>query len=84
MTEVVGNKATWHRDINLQPRGPEDVDAGIMTFTDDQHLREDALDGSYHEDWERLEGSVEPTWGFRLQGGTMCMLKVAGIMTCQV
>lgn len=68
VTEVVGNQAIWHRQINLRPRGPEEVDTGIMTFTDEDHLREDALDGAYFEDWERLEGSAWGTWGFRLKG----------------
>ncbi len=68
VTEVVGNQTTWHRDINLKPRGPQEVDAGIMTFSDANHLREDGLDGSYYEDWERLADSTGKTWGFRLKG----------------
>ena len=72
VTEVVGNQTTWHRDINLKPRGQQEVDAGIMSFSDANHLREDGLDGSYYEDWERLADSTGTSWGFRLKGEPFC------------
>ena len=66
VTEVEGNKTTWHRQVNFRPESAANVDAGIMTFADSEHVREDGLDGSYLEEWERLPESVGPTWGFRL------------------
>ncbi len=70
----MGDKTTWHREINLQPRSPEDVDAGIMSFSGANHLREDGLDESYYEDWERIPDSVGSTWGFRLIGEASCQI----------
>lgn len=52
----------------MRARGPKEGDAGLMTFTAEHHLREDALDGTYFEDWERLEGSARATWGLCLKG----------------
>ena len=66
VTEVDGNKTTWHRQVNFRPESAADVDAGIMTFADPDHVREDGLDGSYLEEWKRLPESVGPTWGFSL------------------
>ncbi len=63
-----GHKATWHDEINLRSISPGEVDAGMMSFSDADHVREDGLDGSYHELWERLPDSVGPSWGFRLTG----------------
>ena len=72
VTEVVGNQVTWHRDFNVRPESFADVDCGLMTFADSEHVREDGLDGSYLEEWERLPESVGPTWGFRLSGKGVC------------
>lgn len=57
---------TWHREVNFRPESAANIDAGIMTFSDPEHVREDGLDGSYWEEWHRLPASKGPTWGFRL------------------
>ncbi|KAK9804841.1 hypothetical protein WJX72_008253 [[Myrmecia] bisecta] len=38
-----------------------------MTFLEPDKLREDGLDGTYYEIWEREPASQGPTWGFRLK-----------------
>ncbi|HEY0288756.1 MAG TPA: hypothetical protein VGC62_17400 [Pseudomonas sp.] len=57
LTEVNGDTCQWHRLIDFQPTGgPADI--GRMTFETPDRVIEDGLDGSYHEIWERLPGSV--------------------------
>jgi len=66
LTQVEGDICQWHRLIDFQPAGgPADI--GRMTFEGPDRLIEDGLDGSYHEIWERLPGSVGANHGRWLQ-----------------
>ena len=67
--QVQGDIATWYREIDFEPPGKPDV--GRMTFVTPDILHEDDPDASsaaYHETWERVPGTREPSqcWGFRL------------------
>ena len=67
--QVQGDFAKWYREIDFEPPGKPDV--GRMTFVTPDILHEDDPDASsaaYHETWERVPGTREPSqcWGFRL------------------
>jgi hypothetical protein len=65
-TLVDGARCAWHPEIAF-PAVSEALDAGWMRFDAPDRLHEAGLDGSYDEDWERLEGG--PVAGMRFDEG---------------
>ncbi len=76
--QVEGDLSTWYREIDFEPPGKPDV--GRMTFVTPDILYEDdpdAASAAYHETWERVPGTSDPTqcWGFRCC--TACTMPIA-------
>ncbi|WP_417792377.1 hypothetical protein [Stutzerimonas xanthomarina] len=66
LTEVRDDVCQWHRLIDYQPAGGT-PDIGRMRFEGPDCLLEDALDGSFHEVWQRLPESQGSNWGVWLR-----------------
>ena len=52
-----GEVCHWHRELDLQPPGPN-PDAGWMLFETSERVIETGVHGIYREVWERLPGST--------------------------
>lgn len=79
ITEVEGDLCQWHRLIDFQPPSLSD-DIGRMHFVAPDYLREEGLDSSYHEIWERLPASVgrnQGVWLTSCDGRQGCLV-IAG------
>ncbi|MES2152937.1 MAG: hypothetical protein V4508_24430 [Pseudomonadota bacterium] len=74
-TIVGGARCEWHPEIGF-PFLCTDVDAGSMRFDAPDRLHEAGLDGSYEEDWERIEAG--PMRGLRLESGSAVAFLVIG------
>ena len=75
-TVVEGKRCEWHPEIAF-PAVSDELDAGWMRFDAPDRLHEAGLDGSYDEDWERLEGG--PVTGARFdEGGGVVGYLLAG------
>lgn len=76
ITTVTGDICQWHRAIDFQPpTGEQDI--GRMHFETREKVREDGLDGSYYEVWERLPESLgrnRGTWLLAADGRQGCLL----------
>jgi hypothetical protein len=67
-SQVEGDLSTWYREIDFELPGKPDV--GLMTFVTPDVLHEDDPDSAsaaYHETWERVSGTADPSqcWSFR-------------------
>jgi hypothetical protein len=62
-TVVDGARCEWRPEIAF-PRVGDELDAGLMRFDAPDRLHEAGLDGSYTEDWERVDAG--PVAGLRL------------------
>jgi hypothetical protein len=78
ITEVHSMVCQWHRKIDYQPpSGRRDI--GSLAFSEDgATLQEHGIDAQYHETWQRLPGSVGPSFAWRrVDPGPMELLLIA-------